>query len=199
MDIHKQRSLVLLKPDAIQRSLVGEVISRIERTGLKIVAIKMVVATREQIIDHYHKDEAWFLRKGTKIVENRKESGKPIEKEAIEYGRDIIEQNVKFMLSGPIIALIIEGGMAPIVIKKITGDTAPTLSDVGTIRGDFSIDSYEHAAIDARAVRNILHCSENTDDAEREIKVWFTDKEIISYRLVQEQVLYDVNIDGIFE
>lgn len=199
MDIHKQRSLVLLKPDAIQRSLVGEVISRIERTGLKIVAIKMVVATRDQIIDHYHKDDAWFLRKGTKIVENRKESGKPIEKEPIEYGRDIIEQNVQFMLSGPIIALVIEGGMAPIVIKKITGDTAPTLSDVGTIRGDFSIDSYEQAAVDSRAIRNILHCSENTEDAEREIKVWFTDTEIIAYRLVQEQILYDVNIDGIFE
>lgn len=199
MDIHKQRSLVLLKPDAIQRSLVGEVISRIERTGLKIVAIKMVVATRDQIIDHYHKDDAWFLRKGTKIVENRKESGKPIEKEPIEYGRDIIEQNVQFMLSGPIIALVIEGGMAPIVIKKITGDTAPTLSDVGTIRGDFSIDSYEQAAVDSRAIRNILHCSENTEDAEREIEVWFTDTEIIAYRLVQEQILYDVNIDGIFE
>ncbi len=199
MDIQKQRSLVLLKPDAIQRSLVGEVITRIERTGLKIVAMKMIVATREQILDHYHKDEAWYARKGAKIVEDRKASGKPIEKEAIEYGRDIIEQNVKFMVSGPMIAFIIEGGMAPIVIKKITGDTAPTLSDVGTIRGDLSIDSYEQAAIDGRAIRNILHCSENTEDAEREIKVWFTDKEIIQYRLVQEQILYDVNLDGILE
>lgn len=197
--ITKQRSLVLLKPDAVQRSLVGEVISRIERTGLKITALKMLCATREQIVDHYHKDEAWFLRKGNGIVEDRKAHGKPIEKEAVEYGRDIIEQNVKFMMSGPIIAFVVEGGMAPLVIKKITGDTAPTLSDVGTIRGDLSIDSYELAAVDGRAIRNILHCSENAEEAEREIKVWFSDAEITKYRLVAEQILYDVNLDGILE
>jgi nucleoside-diphosphate kinase len=199
MSLRAQRSLVILKPDAVQRSLVGEVIHRIERTGLKITALKMLVATREQIIEHYHKDDAWYLKKGTKIVEDRKASGKPIEKEAIDYGKDIIEQNVKFMLSGPMVAFVVEGAMAPVVVKKITGDTAPTLSDVGTIRGDLSVDSYEHAAIDSRAIRNILHCSESVEEAEREIAVWFTPEEIVKYRLVQEQILYDVNLDGILE
>jgi nucleoside-diphosphate kinase len=199
MQFTKQRSLVLLKPDAVQRSLIGEVITRIERTGLKIVAMKMLIATREQIIEHYNKDEAWYIRKGEKIIDDRKAAGKPIEKEAIDYGRSIIEQNVAFMLSGPMIGIVIEGSMAPIVIKKITGDTAPTLSDVGTIRGDFSIDSYEHAAIDERAIRNILHCSESVEDAEREIQVWFSPDELLQYRLVQEAILYDVNLDGILE
>jgi nucleoside-diphosphate kinase len=199
MQIHKQRSMVLLKPDAIQRTLVGEVIRRIERTGLKITAMKMIVATRAQIIEHYHKDDAWYLKKGTKIVEDRTANNLPIEKQPIDYGRDIIEQNVRFMLAGPMIALVVEGAMAPTVIKKITGNTAPTLSDVGTIRGDLSIDSYEHAAIDGRAIRNVLHCSENVEDAEREIGVWFTPEEIIAYRLVQEEILYDVNLDGILE
>lgn len=197
--VHKQRSLVLLKPDAVQRSLIGEVIARIERTGLKITALKMLVATREQVIDHYHKDEAWFMRKGTKIIENRTASGKPIEKSALDYGKGIIEQNVAFMCSGPIVAIVVEGGMAPVVVKKLTGDTAPTLSDVGTIRGDFSIDSYEHAAVDGRAIRNILHCSESAEEAERELLVWFTPEEVMQYRLVQEQILYDVNLDGILE
>jgi len=199
MELKKQRSLVLLKPDAIQRSLIGEVIQRIERTGLKIVGMKMVLATREQVIEHYNKDDAWFLRKGTKIVEDRKAAGKSVDKEPIEYGRDIIEQNVSFITSGPIVAMVVEGSMAPTVIKKITGDTAPTLSDVGTIRGDFSMDSYEQAAVDERAVRNILHCSENVEDAEREIGVWFSPEEVIQYRLVQEEILYDVNLDGILE
>lgn len=197
--LHKQRSLVLLKPDAVQRSLIGEVVRRIERTGLKITALKMLVATREQVIEHYHKDEAWFLKKGTGIVEDRKAHNLPIEKEAIDYGKDIIEGNVQFMRSGPIVALVAEGSLAPVVIKKITGDTAPARSDVGTIRGDLSIDSYEHAAIDGRAIRNIMHCSENAEEAEREIAVWFTPHEIIAYRLVAEQILYDVNLDGILE
>ena len=199
MKFQDQRSLVLLKPDAIQRSLIGEVISRIERTGLKIVAMKMILATRAQVVDHYHKDDAWFLKKGTKIVEDRKANGLPIEKEAIDYGKQIIEQNVAFMTSGPILALIAQGNEAPAVIKKITGGTEPSTSDVGTIRGDFTVDSYEHAGVTGRAVRNILHCSENVEDAEREIKVWFTDSEILKYRLVQEQILYDVNLDGILE
>lgn len=199
MKFQDQRSLVLLKPDAIQRSLIGEVITRIERTGLKIVAMKLILATRAQVVDHYHKDDAWFLKKGTKIVEDRKANGLPIEKEAIDYGKQIIEQNVAFMTSGPVLALIAQGNEAPAVIKKITGGTEPATSDVGTIRGDFTVDSYEHAGVTGRAVRNILHCSENVEDAEREIKVWFTDSEILKYRLVQEQILYDVNLDGILE
>lgn len=199
MKFQDQRSLILLKPDAIQRSLVGEVLRRIERTGLKIVALKMLVATREQVVDHYHKDDAWFLRKGTKIVEDRKANGLTVDKEPIEYGKQIIEQNVAFITSGPIIAMVVQGNEAPAVVKKITGGTEPATSDVGTIRGDLTIDSYEHAGVSGRAVRNILHCSENVDDAEREIMVWFTKDEILQYRLVQEQILYDVNLDGILE
>jgi nucleoside-diphosphate kinase len=199
MKFDNQRSLVILKPDAIQRSLVGEIIERIERTGLKITAMKLLLATREQVIAHYHKDDAWFLKKGTKIVEDRKANGLAIEKEAIDYGRDIIEQNVKFMTSGPTVAFIVQGNEAPAIVKKITGGTEPATSDVGTIRGDYTLDSYEHAGVSGRAVRNLLHCSENVEEAEREIAVWFTSQEIIDYRLIQERILYDVNLDGILE
>lgn len=199
MKFQDQRSLILFKPDTIQRGLVGEVLRRIERTGLKIVALKMLIASRDQVVAHYHKDEAWFLKKGTKIVEDRKANNLPIELEAVEYGRNIIEQNVQFMTSGPIVAIIVQGNEAPAVIKKITGGTEPATSDVGTIRGDFTIDSYEHAGVSGRAVRNLLHCSESVEEAEREITVWFTPQEIVSYRLVGEQILYDVNLDGILE
>lgn len=199
MKFQDQRSLVLLKPDTIQRALTGEIIERIERTGLKITALKMLLATRAQILEHYHKDDAWFMKKGVKIVEDRKANNLPVEKEAIEYGRDIIEQNVKFMMSGPIVAMVAQGNEAPAVIKKITGGTEPSTSDVGTIRGDYTIDSYEHAGVSMRAVRNLLHCSENVEEAEREIGVWFTPTEIIKYRHIQEGILYDVNLDGILE
>ncbi len=199
MKFQDQRSLVLIKPDGVQRSLVGEIVRRIERTGLKITALKMLIATREQVINHYHKDDAWCERKGTKIVDDRKAHNLPVEKAAIEYGRAIIEQNVIFITSGPIVALIAQGNQAPAIVKKIVGGTEPATSDVGTIRGDLTVDSYDHAAVDSRAVRNLVHCSENVDDAEREIKVWFSSDEILNYRLVQEQILYDVNLDGILE
>lgn len=194
-----QRSLVLIKPDGVQRSLIGEIITRIERTGLKITGMKMVVANHDQVFEHYHKDEKWFTSKGQGIIEDRKAHGLPIEKEAIDYGRGIIEQNVVFMTCGPLIALVIQGNAASAIVKKIVGATEPLSSDVGTIRGDFTIDSYAHAALDMRAVRNLVHCSENSEEAEREIALWFKPEEIINYRLVQEQTLYDVNLDGILE
>lgn len=199
MKFDKQRTFLLIKPDGVQRSLIGEIIKRIERTGLKIVALKMIVPTRGQLIEHYNKDDEWFLKKGAKIVEDRKANDLPVEKEAIEYGRDIIEQLVKLMTSGPAIALVIQGNEAVNVVKKIVGETEPATSDVGTIRGDYTLDSYEHAGVQERAVRNLVHCSDAPGEAQREISVWFKDNEILAYRLIQEQILYDVNLDGILE
>lgn len=195
----KELTFVILKPDAIQRSMIGELISRIERTGLKMVAMKMINATPEQCWKHYNKDEKWFLEKGTKIVENMKKTGRPIEKEVIEYGRDIIDALVKFMTCGPIIPMVFEGNQAVGIVKKIVGGTEPLSSDVGTIRGDFTLDSYELSNFDNRAVRNLIHCSDQVDEALREISIWFTENEIMKYRLISEQILYDINLDGIKE
>jgi nucleoside-diphosphate kinase len=194
-----ERTLVIIKPDGIQRSLIGEIISRIERTGLKIVGFQFVVPTRDQLIEHYHKDDTWFIPKGERIIEDRKAHNLPIEKEAREYGRDIIELIVKFMTAGPVLALVVQGNESVAIIKKIVGATEPVSSDVGTIRGDLTIDSYNHSSLQNRAVRNLIHCSESPAEAERELAVWFTPEEIINYRLVQEQILYDVNLDGILE
>ena len=85
----KERTLVIIKPDGIQRSLVGEILSRFERVGLKMTALKMVMAQEQQCWDHYNKDDEWFLKKGTQLVENLQNAGLPVEKEAIEYGRGI--------------------------------------------------------------------------------------------------------------
>lgn len=195
----KERTLVILKPDAIQRSLTGEILKRFERTGLKFSAFKFFVPKEETTWTHYGKNDEWFLKKGTRIVEDRQKNNLPIEKEAIEYGKDIIQGCVDLFTCGPVLALVIEGNQSVAIVKKLVGGTEPTTSDVGTIRGDFTVDSYELAGIDSRAVRNLVHCSDSVEEAEREIKLWFDEKEIISYRLVQEEILYDVNIDGILE
>ena len=196
---NEERTLVLIKPDGIQRSLVGEIVRRIERTGLKFVGFKFLMANREQLVSHYNKDDAWFLAKGTRVLEDRKAHGLPVEKEAMEYGREIIDLIVHFMTAGPILAFVVQGNEAVAVVKKLVGATEPKTSDVGTIRGDYTVDSYDHSSVQNRAVRNLIHCSESPAEAEREIKVWFKPDEIVKYKLLQERMLYDVNLDGILE
>lgn len=201
MEMHpkKERSLVIIKPDGVQRALMGEIISRFERTGLKFISMKLIVPKAEQCWAHYNKDDEWFMKKGTRVVEDRKTHGLPIEKEAMEYGKDIIQSNVDFFTSGPVLAMVIEGNQSVAIVKKIVGGTEPTTSDVGTIRGDLTVDSYALSSLDNRAVRNLIHCSDSPEEAERELQIWFTKEELIGYRLVQEQILYDVNLDGILE
>ena len=193
---HQERSLVLLKPDTVQRSLVGEVIKRFEQTGLKIAAMKMIVPTEAQLLTHYNKDDAWYERKGKGIVEELTAQGKPIEKEPIEYGKDIIRTIVRYMTAAPVVAMIMEGNKAVSVVTKIVGTTEPSTSDVGTIRGDYTLDSYSHATFENRAVRNLVHQSESPEEAEREIAIWFNSEEVMNYVTAQERIMYDVNFDG---
>jgi nucleoside-diphosphate kinase len=195
----KERTFVIIKPDGIQRGMIGEIISRFEKVGLKITAMKFLVPKEEQCWTHYNKDDSWFQSKGERIVKGREEMKLPVEKEAIEYGRDIIGQLVTFMTSGPVLAMVIEGNQAVGIVTKLVGGTEPLTSDVGTIRGDLTLDSYDLAGMDGRAVRNLIHCSDKPEEAEREIKIWFEEKEIIKYRSINEQMLYDVNLDGILE
>lgn len=195
----KERSFVIIKPDGVQRSLIGDIISRFERAGLKIVGLKFGMLDSEKIWKHYSKDDVWFTSKGEGIVKSRTEAGLPIEKEAIEYGKDIIRALEKFMTSGPVVSMVLEGNQAVAVVKKLVGGTEPTTSDVGTIRGDYTLDSYDMATIDDRAVRNLIHCSDKVEEANREIELWFSENEMISYRHIRESILYDVNLDGILE
>jgi len=197
----QERTLVIIKPDGVQRSLIGEITSRFERVGLKLVGMKLVVPEDKQCWDHYNKDDIWFLKKGANITENRTKLGLPIEKSSLEYGKDIIGNVVKFMTSGPVVAMVWEGNSAISVVKKITGSTEPSTAQIGTIRGDYGIESYFLCDTDgSRGMRNIIHCTDGDQaEADREINLWFKGSELITYRLVQEEILYDVNLDGILE
>lgn len=195
----KERSFIIIKPDGVQRSLVGEIIRRFEATGLKLVGMKMTVLPEDKLWKHYDKDDEWFLKKGTNIVKDKEAAGQAIEKEAIEYGKDIIRALVKYMTAGPVVMMAVEGNQAVAVVKKIVGETEPATSDVGTIRGDFTIDSYAICAVDDRAVRNLIHCSDEVENANKELDMWFPKEDLIDYKSVQEAILYDVNLDGIME
>lgn len=193
---HQERTFVILKPDTVQRSLIGEVISRFERTGLKCTAMKMFIPAEEKLLKHYNKDDEWFLKKGNRIIEDLTSQGLPIEKDAMEYGKDIIRTIVHYMTAAPVVAMILEGNQSVAVVTKLVGTTEPSTSDVGTIRGDYTVDSYGHSSYENRAVRNLIHCSESPEEAEREIAIWFAHDEIMDYATAQERIMYDVNFDG---
>jgi nucleoside-diphosphate kinase len=193
-----ERSLVIIKPDGIQRSLVGEIISRYERAGLKMVAMKMMVPTRELIEKHYTLDPNWRQVTGEKTIKGYKDKGlvppteNPLEVTAILLGR-----LADYMTSGPVIAMVLQGSHAVAIVRKITGGTEPLTAAIGSIRGDFLLDSYSSSDPDARAVRNLVHASGSVKEAADEIAHWFKKDEIINYKLIQDKILYDVNLDDI--
>lgn len=196
----KERTLVVVKPDGLQRTLVGEIISRYERLGLKLVAMKMLVTDADFVEKHYTLDPQWRRVTGEKTIESYIKKGlTPPSNDPLEITAKILVNLKKYMTSGPVIAMIWQGAHAVKIVRKVTGSTEPLTSDMGTIRGDFVLDSYQMSDEDNRAVRNLIHASGSVEEANMEIDHWFKPEEIISYRLVQDEILYDVNLDGILE
>lgn len=201
METQKERSLVIIKPDGIQRSLIGEIIKRYERVGLKLVAMKLILPTAEMAKKHYMVGgEEWLTNVGKKAMAAYEKKGEksPFATER-ECGEAVLERNAKYLSAGPVVAMIWQGNQAVPLIRKITGSTEPLSSDVGTIRGDLTLDSYSLADAGNRSVRNLIHASGEVEEAEKEIAIWFSSDEIVNYRLISEEVLYDVNLDGILE
>ncbi len=187
----KEKTLIIIKPDGIQRNLIGEIIGRYERVGLKLIAMKMMHATEDLIRNHYTLDPGWFLSSGTKGIQGMLDKGlEPLTKDPEEMAHMILNTLVKYMTSGPIIAMVWQGAHAVKIARKITGGTEPLTSDVGTIRGDYVLDSYQMSNDDNRSVRNLVHASGSVKEALDEINHWFTEEEIMDYVLASDHVLY---------
>lgn len=198
--IKSEQTLVLIKPDGIQRSLIGEIIKRFERMGLKITALKMIIPTPSQVEKHYNLDPNWRISNGTKTIKGYKDKGlTPPTEDPMEMSGMTLERLKNYISSGPVVAMVWEGAHSVQIVRKVTGGTEPLTSDVGTIRGDFVLDSYQISDGAGRAVRNLLHASGSDEEAKKEIALWFKPEEVLKYRLIQEQILYDVNLDGILE
>lgn len=201
-NLKKERTLVIIKPDGIQRSLIGEIIKRYERTGLKLVALKMMIPAEDFAVKHYYEvgGDAWLESVGEKARAAYEKKGlKSPYKTNKDNGWAVLKSNAKYLASGPVVCMVWEGNGAVGLCRKITGSTEPLTSDVGTIRGDFTLDSYALADIDQRSVRNLIHASGAPEEAEKEIPIWFTPEELMSYNHLMEKILYDVNLDGIKE
>jgi len=160
----------------------------------------MVIPTKKLALEHYSIDPDWALKSGTKTFESYKAKGLPLPgNDPVEFAEGIRRKLMDFMSSGPVVAMVWQGMGAVSIVRKITGSTEPLSSAPGTIRGDYTIDSYTAADTDSRAVRNIIHSSGTIDEAEKEIKIWFDKNEILNYRLIAEEIIYDINLDGILE
>lgn len=191
-----ERTLVLVKPDGVQRGLIGVVISRLEARGLKVIGLKMIKPSLEHINEHYPKDEAWIERlghKGFTVFEeygiNPKDyMGTDSKKEAGKMVRDWL---VNYLTEAPVVAMIVEGVHAIDMVRKIAGNTLPSKAEIGTIRGDYSVDSPAAANLEGRAIKNIMHASENKEEAEHEIAHWFAQEEIFEYGLAHHKVMFD--------
>jgi len=198
--MRNEQTLIVIKPDAIQRSLIGEIIKRFERVGLKLVGIKMLVPTKEFIEIHYTLDPDWRKRTGEKTIKNYRDNGKePPYDDPYKVTEIILNNMYKFMTAGPVIAMVWQGVHAAKLGRKLVGETEPLSSDVGSIRGDFVLDSYQMSDADGRVIRNLVHASGSAEEAKMEIAHWFKPEEITNYKLLQEQILYDINLDGILE
>lgn len=191
----QEKTLLLIKPDGTQRGLTGEILRRVEERGLKIVALKMVEASKEQIDGHYPRDEEWIERLGEKTLNTYKEYDvDPIEElgtdEPMEIGKKVRSWLLDFLTDAPIVKVVVEGVHAIDMVRKLAGDTIPAFADMGTIRGDFSVDSAVSANKDKRAIHNIVHASETPEEAQHEIDYWFSPEEIKSYERVEDGVAF---------
>ncbi len=195
-----ERTLVIIKPDGIQRSLIGDVIHRYERVGLKLVGIKMMIPTKDLIEKHYTLDPEWRVRTGQKTIKSYLDKGlTPPSTDPVEITGRILKNLVNYMTKGPVVVMVWQGAHAVEIVRKITGGTEPVTSQVGTIRGDYVLDSYRMSDSDGRSVRNIVHASGSVKEADDEIAHWFKKEELFNYRLIVEEMLYDVDLDGILE
>lgn len=187
-----QKTLVLIKPDGVQRGLVGQIIGRFETVGLKLVAMKMVHPSREDVDKHYALTEEWMQAVYSKAKAKYEANNQAFPyADHIAYGTEIKNGLVDFLKSAPIVAMVLEGEQAVPIVRKIVGATEPASSAPGTIRGDFSHDTYALSNSQNRPLRNLIHASGTEDEANQEIKVWFTDTELYKYEHVNDRVQYD--------
>jgi len=162
---HIERTLVLFKPDTVQRGLVGEILTRFERVGLKIVATKMIAPDRSHYHTHYEEIGQMITRRGERAF----------------------DVTLEMMTQGPVIAMVFEGIEAVALVRKLVGPTEPKSAAPGTIRGDYSHMSFGYADQKGKGVPNLIHASGSVEEAQKEIGHWFADNEIYEYEAPNEK------------
>jgi nucleoside-diphosphate kinase len=191
----QEKTLILIKPDGVKRGLIGEIINRIEQRGLKVIALKMVWATKSQVDDHYPKEEKWIKRLGEKTKKSYDEYGRDIKKDfgtedLFKVGSEVRSWLIGYMTAAPVVAIAAQGVHAIDMIRKLVGHSLPVFAEMGTIRGDYSVDSPTAANLDKRAIHNIVHASETPEESAHEIDHWFGVEEIHEYSRAERELMF---------
>ncbi|HOM33344.1 MAG TPA: nucleoside-diphosphate kinase [Candidatus Paceibacterota bacterium] len=191
----EEETFVLIKPDGVKRGLTGEIISRIEQRGLKIIALKMIWATKDQIDEHYPKNDSWIKRLGEKTLATYEKYGYDAKEEIgtddpMEIGKIVRGWLMDYMTSGPVVKIIVQGIHAVDMVRKMVGNSIPAMAEMGTIRGDFSVDSSVLANRSKRAIHNLIHASETETEADHEINFWFAPEELCEYKRAEEDIMF---------
>lgn len=190
----KERTLLILKPDAVKRSLMGEIIQRFEKVGLKMIAGKFIVISEEIAKKHYPDSVEWKQTVGQRTIDDCEKYGIDLisnvgTTDPLEVGEIVKKWNEEFLLSGPVFAMIFQGVNAVERVRSLVGSTVPAKASPGTIRGDYSLDSAIEANKRSRTIYNLVHASGSVEEAEEEIKLWFSQGEIFDdYKLVYEDL-----------
>lgn len=189
-----ERTLIICKHDAVARGLMGEIIQRFERVGLKLIAMELIAASADMGRDHYPNSKEWLTKVGQRTLTEYKEKGiDPIKRlgtdDAVEIGKLIKQWNVDFLTCGPVLAMVWEGPGAVTIGRKLVGSTVPTLAAPGTIRGDFSWDNADIANEHLRPFYNLVHASGEVEEAEQEIALWFSKGEVINYEVYSHKLM----------
>ncbi len=191
-----EKTVVLVKPDGVKRALVGEIVSRFEKVGLKIVAMKMIWVDAPHMEKHYTENEEFLRNIGENTLKTYEKYGKDPNEELgtmdpMEIGKRVRGWLIEYLTSGPVVAMVLEGIHAVSTVRKIVGKTLPNLSEPGTIRGDYTIDSPLLANTKKRPIRNVIHASGTKEEADFEVQLWFHEDEIYSYKRADEDVMFE--------
>lgn len=188
-----QRSLILLKPDAVKRGIVGEIIDRFEQAGLKIVGAKFMEADKRLASKHYNKDDTWKKEIGKlRLADCEKYGLDPMEVcgsiDPVEIGDRVNKDNFEYLTSGPLFAFVLEGVNAVAKVRKMVGHTFSLEAAPGTIRGDYGLENV-HVSLERKGtIYNMIHASGTPEEAELEISLWFKPEELFSYKRVHEDL-----------
>lgn len=185
-----ERTLILVKHDGVLKGLVGEILKRFEQTGLKIIGLKMVKADDHTASNHYVVTDEWANALAEKTKKSYAEKGIAMKETPKQIADRVQKMNKIFLLEGPVVAFVLEGPHAVDLGRKIVGSTEPRQALPGTIRGDFSLDSYALSDNKQRSVRNLVHASGTKIEADREITLWFTQQELHSYKGLHDHHIY---------
>ena len=197
--MQKQRALIIIKPDGVQRGLLGKIVNRFEQVGLKIIGLKFEMSDEKKVITHYPETDAWFKKVGGRTLTNYAKKGLDVKKifntdDPIQIGRTVKKWLVTYFQESPVLIMALESYDCIEIVRKLSGNTIPVLANPGTIRGDFSHDTIDLANEQNRPLRNIIHASDTVEDGEKEVKVWFKDDELFDYERADEKFMFSKNI-----